>query len=409
MTAVEFDGLTMRPITAEEFISWGRATETAFFEEPSDEALERWREITELDRTLAVFDGDDIVGTAGTLSYRLTVPGGELRMGGLTAVGVLPTHRRRGILRAMMARQLADVAEAGEPLAGLFAAEAPIYGRYGYGMAAPAVYSKLAATHTRFHDRVAFERGLGFVDVEEALATFPAIHDAVRATRPGMPNRSPQEWRAWLAHDPEDEREDYSRRQLARLGERGYVIYRGKGSSKQGLPSGTLLVIEHMATDAVAAASLWRFLFDVDLVDEIKVNARPTDDGLPLLLADPRRLRSWTFDGLWLRLVHLDAALAGRAYDREGEVVLDVVDELCPWNAGVWRLEVGPGGASCSRTTAAADVRVPTAGLAAAFLGTVPLARQVRAGAGEECTPGGARRADLLFATDPAPWCPQEF
>ncbi|MDQ3710394.1 MAG: GNAT family N-acetyltransferase, partial [Actinomycetota bacterium] len=141
MTAVEFDGLTMRPITAEEFISWGRATETTFFEEPSDEALERWREITELDRTLAVFDGDDIVGTAGTLSYRLTVPGGELNMGGLTAVGVLPTHRRRGILRAMMARQLADVAEAGEPLAGLFAAEAPIYGRYGYGMAAPAVYS----------------------------------------------------------------------------------------------------------------------------------------------------------------------------------------------------------------------------------------------------------------------------
>ncbi|MDQ3537833.1 MAG: GNAT family N-acetyltransferase [Actinomycetota bacterium] len=407
MTA--FDGLTMRPITAEEFTSWGRATETTFFEEPSDEALERWREITELDRTLAVFDGDDIVATAGTLSYRLTVPGGELGMGGLTAVGVLPTHRRRGILRAMMTRQLADVAEAGEPLAGLFAAEAPIYGRYGYGMAAPNVYSKLATRHTRFHDAVAVERGVRFVDVEEALATFPAIHDAVRDTRPGMPNRGPKEWRAWLTHDPEDDRDGYSRRHLARLGERGYVIYRGKGSFEQGLPDGKLVVIEHMASDVVAAASLWRFLFDVDLVGEIEVNARPTDDELPLLLADPRRLRSWTFDGLWLRLVHLDAALTGRAYETSGEVVLDVGDELCPWNAGTWRLEAGPDGVSCTRTGDAADVRVATAGLAAAFLGSVPLARQVRAGAAQECTAGAARRADLLFATDPAPWCPQEF
>jgi len=231
----------------------------------------------------------------------------------------------------------------------------------------------------------------------------------VRDTRPGMPTRSPQEWRAWLAHDPEGERDGYSRRHLARLGDRGYVIYRAKGDWEQGLPNGTLTVIEHMATDVATAASLWRFLFDVDLVGEIKINARPTDDELPLLLADPRRLRSWTFDGLWLRLVHLDAALTGRAYETSGEFVFDVDDEVCPWNAGTWRLEVAPGEASCTRTAAPPDVRVATAGLAAAFLGAIPLARQVRAGAAQECRPGGARRADLLFATDPAPWCPQEF
>src|SRR5687768_6185449 len=116
--------MIIRPIAEEEFATWAKATETPFFEEVNDARLARWRRVMELERTLAAIDGDRIVG--GSLLFRMaiTVPGGsELSMGGLTAVGVLPTHRRRGVLTSLLTRHFEDMREWGEPISGLYAAE----------------------------------------------------------------------------------------------------------------------------------------------------------------------------------------------------------------------------------------------------------------------------------------------
>src|SRR5688572_28181594 len=140
----------IRPVTEDEFEAWANATESPFFTEVRGDRLARWRRMTELERTLAVFDGDRIVGGSMLLRMRLTVPGGELPMGGLTAVGVVPTHRRRGVLSALMQRHFADMREWGEPLSGLSAAEYPIYGRFGYGSAAPDLHWTIEQRDTPF-------------------------------------------------------------------------------------------------------------------------------------------------------------------------------------------------------------------------------------------------------------------
>lgn len=122
----------IRPITDAEFPEYSRVIATVFVEPMTDEDVERWHSMTEMDRTLAAFDGDRIVGTAGAISFQLTLPGLEIvPSAGVTAVTVLPTHRRKGVLRSMMQHQLADVRERGEPLAILLASESIIYGRFG--------------------------------------------------------------------------------------------------------------------------------------------------------------------------------------------------------------------------------------------------------------------------------------
>ncbi len=404
-------GLTIRPVGDEEFATWARAVELPFFgDDLDDDTVAQWRAVTEPERTLATFDGDQIVGTAATFTFRVTVPGGELGMGGLTAVGVHPTHRRRGVLTAMMRRQLDDVAERGEPLAGLYAAEAPIYGRFGYGSSAPVHSLQLDRGASAFRGDVVTESGVQLVGVDEALRDFPAIHDRARATRSGWPDRDAARWKTWLSHDDKANRDGYSRRYLARLGDRGYVVYRVKGDWTDGVPTGRLRVLEHVACDPVAAATLWRYCCDVDLVATVELGDRPVDDTLPLLLADSRRLQARASDALWLRLVRAGEALAGRRYAAEGALVLDIADGFCPANAGRWRLESGHDGqATCRRTDADPDLSLGTADLAAAYLGAVGFARLRRAGLLDEHTGGAAARADVMFRTDPAPWCPQVF
>lgn len=297
----------------------------------------------------------------------------------------------------------------GRAAVGPHAAEYPIYGRYGYGSAAPEMYWTIKRQDTTFRTDVEIEDGVELVDAQVALRDFPAIHDAVRATRPGMLNFTEAIWQNW-AEDPESAREGFSRKFYARLGDRGYVVYRATtGDWADGLPRGTLKVVEHMAVDAAAAATLWRYVFDHDLIDTFRIMHRPTDDLLPLMLANPRGLTGWQYDGMWLRLIDIPAALSGRTYATEGAVSLGVVDSRLPDNRGTWALEGGPDDAACRRTDADADLHVDIADLGGAYLGHLKFSRLVRAGRAQERTPGAAARADLMFTTDPAPWCQQEF
>ena len=110
-------------------------------------------------------------------------------------------------------------------------------------------------------------------------------------------------------------------------------------------------------------------------------------------------------DGVWLRLVDVEGALAARSYNAADDVVLDVVDTFLPENSGRYR--VGAGGAE--RTDATADLALAVGDLGSVYLGGFTFADLARACRVEELAPGGVERADALFHISVAPWCPEIF
>jgi predicted acetyltransferase len=390
-----------------------RIGESAFSSQLRDEDWEVYRELAEPNRAVGAYDGDRLVGTAGVLSFDLTVPGGTLPAAGVTLVGVLPTHRRQGILRRMMRMQLDAVRERGEPLAVLWASEGSIYQRFGYGL------GTLSMSLTVERHRNAFRRAheptgsVRFIELDEAKRLFPPIHDALRPARPGFFHRTPAFWEAELFHDPEHRRGGggpawYVVHETGGTPD-GYARYRVKESWGDAGADSTVMLSELMATTPSAHLDLWRFLLDIDLARRLEAWNVPTDDPIVLAVAEPRALRMTLADALWVRVVDLAAALSGRTYRADGSAVLEIHDEFIPDNAGRWRLEVSGGRATVTATSDAPDVECDVTDLAAAYLGAFSFAQLVDAGRSREVASGGVARTDGLFRSDRAPWCPRVF
>jgi predicted acetyltransferase len=377
--------------------------------EQNDDGLDRFMSILPLERMHVALDGGTPVGGAGAFPFELSVPGGSLPCGGTTVVGVSPTHRRRGVLTAMMRTQLEDMHERGEPLAALWASEAPIYGRFGYGLASFCGDVELARERSGFARPFERRATTRFVSTEEALELFPPIWEAVRRQRPGMPSRTPVWWEKRALVDSPERRGGAGphRRVAFDLDGRtqAYAIYRHSMSWEAGSSNGAIRVVEALAETPEAERELWRYLLDVDWVARIEASLLPVDHPLFLLLAEPRRLKYRLIDALWVRLVDVGAALSGREYASDEPLVLDVVDPFCPWNEGRWRLA----GGRAERTDATADLRVDAAQLGSVYLGGVTWAQLARAGCLEAPTPDAIGRADRVFATAAAPWCPEIF
>jgi predicted acetyltransferase len=187
------------------------------------------------------------------------------------------------------------------------------------------------------------------------------------------------------------------------------MVYRTKGDWSQGFANGTAEIVEMLAANTDAYAALWRYVFDLDLMGRTTAWLRPVDEPLVHMLADPRRLRFRIEDGLWVRLVDVPTALAGRRYAAEQRIVLDVEDSFCPWNEARFALEGGPDGAECRPSDADADLMLTAADLAAVYLGGVRFDALRQAGRVVENVPGAVRKADAMFTWDPAPWCPDMF
>jgi predicted acetyltransferase len=359
------------------------------------------------ERMHAAFDDGQIVGGAGVYPFELSVPGGSLPCAGVTAVGVHPTHRRRGVLRAMMDAQLRDVHERDEPIAALWASEETIYNRFGYGIASWAGELSVQHEWDAFAEPLEVAGTTRFVTPEEARALFPPIYDAVRRERPGMPSRSEAWWDARTLHLPEDEGSSPKRLVVLEIdGEPlGYAIYRTHFSFEGGLPATRLVVREALGSTPRAMAAIWRFLLDVDWTAVVEVPYAPPDHPLFLLLALPRRARYRMHDALWMRLVDVGAALSGRAYGEGGPLVLEVHDAVCEWNDGRWRLD----GSVCERTDAEADLALDVSALGSAYLGAVSFRQLRQALRVDELRDGAIERADALFAWRSLPWCLEIF
>jgi predicted acetyltransferase len=374
---------------------------------PSEELLELFARTLPHERMHAAFEDGQIVGGAGVFPFELSVPGGSLACAGVTAVGVTPTHRRRGVLRAMMDTQLRDVHERGEPIAALWASEETIYGRFGYGISAWA--GELAVPHEwdAFAEPLELVGRTRFVTPEEARTLFPPVYEAVRRGRPGMTSRSEDWWTDRQLRMPEQEAQAPRRFVVLEVdGEPlGYAIYRTHFSFGDGSATSRLVVREALGATPQATAAIWRFLLDVDWMASVEVSLAPPDHPLFLLVATPRRMRYRMGDELWVRLVDVGAALSGRAYGEGDPLVLEVRDAFCEWNDGRWRLE----GGECTRTDEDPDLALDVSALGCAYLGAVPFTQLREAQRVEELKDGAIARADALFAWRPLPWCLEIF
>ncbi len=398
----------IRPVTPEEFEQYLRATERAFGHQPTLEEVDNERKVFEPERSLAIFDGGQIVGTTGAFSLEVTAPSGTLPMAGVTAVGVAPTHRRRGLLTMMMRRQLDDVHELGEPLAGLWASEGAIYQRFGYGLAAFAMGFEIDRQWTAFARPYEWRGSVRLVEKDEAMRLMPPILERVADVTPGMWKRPPAFWKHDFA-DMEQWRDGASALFFAVFespeGPDGYAAYCVKHDWRGGVAQSLLKVREFIAVTPEATAALWRSCFDHDLIGKVEAWPRPFDEPLLHMLANPRALGLRAGDGLWLRLVDAAKALAARRYSATGRVVFDVHDTFCSWNEGRYELEGGPDGASCRPSDREPDLVVEAADLGAAFLGGARFGHLHRAGRVVEVTPGSLGRADAMFSWDPLPFC----
>ena len=353
---------------------------------------------------LAAFEGDEIVGGAGAYLFDTTVPGGaQVATAGVMAVGVLPTHRRRGVLTAMMRRQLEDAHERGEPLATLYAAEGGIYGRFGYGLAALAGDIELPKEHARpWHDEPLGRARL--LEPDEFLDVLPPIYDQVQAETTGMLARSRDWWQVRRLRTRPGKAQANAVVIELDDGAQAYALYRHEFGMQHLITQTKLEVSEALGTSPEALDAVWRYLLAIDWVARIDAYWLPLDHPLFHWIREPRRLGFHVVEGIWVRLVDVGAALAARSLG-DGSLVLELRDELCPWNQARWQVEAG----SVSQTTATAELALDVAALASAYLGGFTFTGLALAGRVEELQPGALARADAIFGTARQPWCPELF
>jgi len=405
--------INTRPIREDEALAFRAAVAAGFGEDFDGTTMpEEWfLELFPRERTVAAFDGDHMVGTLGAFPFRVTVPGGTgVPMAGTTVVTVAPTHTRRGVLTAMMNDHLADTIECGEPLAGLWASESVIYGRYGFGVATENHEIEI------HQERVGIEGEQGtvrLIDAGEAGTVLPDLYDAVRVRTPGMLTRDAAWWKIDVFFDPEKRRNGYSAQRYL-LHETngvpdGYGSYRQKGDWSTGFPNGTVRVREVVTTSASAHTGIWRFLTSIDLFPNIRYWNLPVDDPIRWKVPDHRRIERKRWDALYIRILDVVAALEARTYAVDGVLRLSVEDRFLPQVGGSFELTVTEGVGSCRRIDdAPVDVTIGTSELASLFLGAGSVHSMAEAGLvrGDR---GSVTLLGRMFRGDVAPWCEEVF
>lgn len=400
--------LTHRTLTHDDLPQFQRVVDAAFLGETRDEDAERYRELFEPERSLGVFDGDELIGGGVVQTREMTLPGsGPRPVAAVSSVGVKPGHRRRGVLTRLMRAQLEGLHDGGrEAVAALWASEAGIYGRFGYGLAAE--FTRLSVPKN-----AAFRRGVSTGDArvlevprDEAMPHLKALYEELRPTRTGWLSRTEPFW----AHQFADEERDRGGLSSYRWVKHpdGYAVYRVKQDWQDRGPRNELHVREIAARTPEAYAALYRYLLDVDLIGELKFFTA-SDDPITHLLDDPRLALRGRSDSLWVRLVDVDRALAQRRYGSDVDLVLEVADDFCPWNAGRVRLTVKGGEATAQRVEDAPDVELDVQALGAAYLGGTRLATLARAQRVREVTPGAVAALSHAFLGEHEPHCPEVF
>ncbi|WP_328466275.1 GNAT family N-acetyltransferase [Actinoplanes sp. NBC_00393] len=379
------DVLRLRPATADDYPAIADLLDTVFHEELSAEYREASAAVFEAERALVVEDEGAVVAHTNLLTRDLTVPGGIVAAAHVTGVGVLPTHRRQGLLTRMMHRQLRDVAEAGrEPIAVLWASETKIYPRFGYGPASARLSFSIMNREVRLPAPPAEPSGqLRMGDPHDLLPAITKVYEQLRPEQIGWSSRDERWWRYVLV-DPKDGRDGATRRygvvHEGPGGPTGYALWRVKDKWTGHGPDAEVQVREVAAADPATYLALWRFLLGIDLSRSVTHSLAAVDEPLQYLVDEPRRLGATMLDGLWVRIIDVPQALTARRYAAPVDVVLEITDPLLESNTGRWRLTGGPEGATCVPTTDPADLSCTVTELGAAYLGATTLSSLAAAG-----------------------------
>jgi predicted acetyltransferase len=414
--------IEIRSIVDDEVAPFLDAVTTGFLERTDvDKLADEVRPHWDLARAWAAFDGERIVGTTRTWPTELTLPGNvPIRASAVSGVTVRPTHRRRGLLRGMLAAEHAAARERGEAVSLLYASEYPIYGRFGYGVAIQTAAWTLDTTATGFHDAAGGHSGtIEFVTVDDAaLEIVRDVFDAWRVTQPGEIWRRPIMWRSdfGLAGAAGDGWKGFfviHRDDAGTID--GYARYHGDAKWEHRQPRSTLVVDEMHGLTRESQVALWRFLASIDLVTTLKVERRHPADRLPWMLTNGRAAEAIdSGDGVWVRLHDIPAALEARAYERTRAIVLEVIARDAGIDDGPAprvrvALDVSPDGARAVATDRSPDLTIDGAALGAAYLGGTRLRDAVLARGWDEHRPAALAEADDLLATRDAPWCSTFF
>ncbi|MFC9253030.1 GNAT family N-acetyltransferase [Amycolatopsis thailandensis] len=391
--------MQIRPTTADDRDVFVDTLFAAFARFP-DSAGETWSAL-ELDRGLfATAEDGRPVGTAAAYSFELTLPGEVVvPVSGVTAVGVLPTHRRRGALSAMMRRQFADFRARGEILSVLLASEALIYRRFGYG---PATYTHRLTVRRHqaaFAVPRADEGSMELLRRADCGELLEEVYDRYRRARPGALSRPHRWWAAEAGQAPISGAPRYIAVHRDADG-----VPDGYASYSHGDPS-TLTVDETIAVDDEVSTALARFLLEHDLITEVVFKHCPPDHPLRWQLEDFRAGEmGGETDWLWVRLLDVPRALVTRGWFADGELVLDV-DDPALGEHGRYLLTVRDREASCVPTDREPDLSLDVSDLGSLYLGGTAPSTLVRAGRVRARHPEVAALADTLFRADRSPHC----
>jgi predicted acetyltransferase len=409
--------LDVRAIRPDELTAYLDAGTTAFHERRKDlEAIAAavapdW----DLSRTWGAFDGSKVVASFRSFDTELTVPGGaQVQASAIAGVGVVPTYRRRGLLRRLAEAEHAGMRERGDVVGLLNASEYPIYGRFGYGVACRQAIWKLDTRSTDFHGEPAGSLELVAPD-EASLATVLEIYETARRSRIGEIRRREISVRLQLGLDP-DPWDDGWRGFLvvhrdARGRADGFARYHAESKWEERQPREIVHVDDlHALTDATEA-DLWRFLASIDWVATLRAERRSPSERLPWLITNQRAASIVEQgDGMFARLHDLCRALEARTYAGEGSVVLEVVDPERPEAPERVLLDARPDGARCTASKRSPDLTIHLAALSGAYLGGTDLSRiAIGFGGADEGTAGALARVEGLLRTPDEPWCSTFF
>jgi len=395
----------IRPAEKEEMAEYKQLMRNAFLpkpEEPDIQVRPEW--------TMCAFEDGKLVTTYAAWPFKMRFNGNRLPVAGVTNVTTRPGYRRRGHLRKATQAHFEDLYEKGDrPLAILHAAHAAIYQRYGYGVVSFWNEFSIAPRQIRFLDE---KPTAGTYDTLQGddYTVLRKIYERFRKDRTGYLHRSAVVWEGvLLAKRAKGELREVV---IYRENEEplGYVIYTIKNEPGKGAtdPEQVIRIQDFCWLTHAAYRGLWDYFVSMDLARKITGGA-PCDDPLLYLLQEPRMLHSTRWDGLMGRIVDVEKALPERGYQKEGMLVFEVTDELCPWNQGCWKLDTSPSGAAIARTTEAPDMIVPAGTLAMLAFGQISATEAFRMGRLDLLNHDALPMWNDVMRTRYRPFCPDDF
>lgn len=401
--------MEIRQVRDEEFFQWRIAVRGSLGDHTNRESTAFMRaHRVEIDRLLVCMDGNTMAGSGGADSFDMTLPGGvQVPVAGVAYITTAPTHRRRGVQRNIMNRIHNDARERGDVASILWASQSLLYGRYGYGNTMPVHNWHIDLRHTSYEHAPEWSGDYVKVERDEAIPLMTEAYERTRLHRTGMITRTAKRW-LYEIHPVETKDEFFV---IYKEGDDAFAYARYTiDKDPDDEFKGTLHVVEAVAATDAAHAALWRYLFDQELVDDLKAHARPVDDPLIWMLAEPRRLRRTLTDAIWMKFLDIPAMLEQRTYPVEDSLTLQIIDAETK-EARNFAVEFGLEGATCRETSSHPELVMDEAELAAMYAGAVECSMLSDIGLVEVSarSPNAALRADAVFRTSPAGWNPYHF